>query len=139
MVGVGGYSDCTTYKISVVVLPTIIGDPNLDYSELSAYLMYRLVPLSLDIIKEYQQGERAPFEPKPIDPEDPEEPKDYLYKAACLAYKLHIRRGPSGYYTSSGYLVSGQEVKVYNIENGWAAIDKEESEWVFVRYLKKIP
>lgn len=139
MVGVGGYSDCTTYKISVVVLPTIIGDPNKDYSELSAYLMYRLVPLSLDIIKEYQQGKRAPFEPKPIDPDDPVEPQDYLYKAACLANALNIRRGPAGHYSISGHLTAGEEVKVYNLENGWAAIDKLELEWVYVRYLKKIP
>jgi len=139
MVGVGGYSDCTTYKISVVVLPTIIGDPNKDYSELSAYLMYRLVPLCLDIIKEYQQGKRAPFEPKPVDPNDPPLSQDYLYKAVCLAYKLNIRRGPASHYTTSGYLQSGDEVKVYNVKDGWAAIDKPELEWVYARYLKKIP
>lgn len=139
MVGVGLYKETVDYHISVTVIPTIIGNPNLDYSDLSAYLMYRLVPLSLDVIKEYQLGERVPEGIPPFPCPDPQEPQDYLYKAACIAYKLHIRRGPSSSYTSRGNLVSGQEVKVYNVVNGWCAIDKAELEWVFSRYLKKIP
>jgi len=139
MVGTGLYNDCVSYRLSVVVIPTIIGDPNKDYADLSAYLMYRLVPLTLDVIKEYQMGERVPGGVPPFPKPDPPPAQDYLYQAACLAYKLNIRRGPNSRYSLCGHLRSGDEVKVYNLVDGWAAIDKLELEWVYARYLKKVP
>lgn len=139
MIGSGLYNSCVDYRISVIVIPVIIGKPNIDYSDLTAYLMYRLVPLSLDVMVEYQQGKRVPDDEPPFPTPTPIEPQDYLYKAVCLANALNIRRGPAGHYTIRGHLRSGDEVKVYNVTNGWGAIDKAETEWVYIRYLKKIP
>jgi uncharacterized protein YgiM (DUF1202 family) len=116
----------------------IYGDPNLNYAELVNYLRYRMLQLTIDVIKEYQEGNRVPDDYIPC-PDDPTpDPTDYLYRAKVLAYALNVRRGPSSAYPVVTHVKEGDVITVWEMKNSWARIHKMEQGWVFSRYIKQI-
>ena len=72
-------------------------------------------------------GEIPPAEPLP------------LYVAVVTASRgLNVRRNPNTGNVPLRALRMGERVDVYGVENGWAWIKPDRTEWVYAYYLKRI-
>ena len=62
-----------------------------------------------------------------------------LYAAVVTAWRgLNVRRSPNTGNVPLRALRLGDRVDVYGVENGWAYIKDDRSEWVYAYYLKRI-
>ena len=74
-----------------------------------------------------EPGDIPPAEPLP------------LYTAVVTARRgLNVRFVPQYWQYSLRALRLGDRVDVYGVENGWAYIEPDRSEWVYAYYLKKV-
>ena len=132
------YDDCVTYRIHVIVIPVISGDPNYNYSELTAYLMYKLTPYCTDMIVEYQKGARVPWKPMPDPEPEPPPPLDYLFKVRVIAYHLNVRNGPGSRFSVVTTVDLNALLIVFDVASGWYAINTEKTHWIYGYYTVRV-
>jgi len=125
-------------EIHCLIVPMIIGDVQRNYSDFIAYLLWRIPQTMVDVVREYNEGERMPddgsVDPEPIPDPLPIDDLEFT-EAKVNAWALTVRAGPNVQYRIIRYLIKGQRVKVYDTKTGWSTINFEGTEWVSSTYL----
>jgi len=125
-------------EVHNLIVPMIIGDVQRNYSDFIAYLLWRIPQIMVDVVREYNEGERMPEGGQPDPPIEPEPPiviEPEFTECKVNTWALTVRAGPDRIYKVVRYLVKGNVVKVYDYKTGWATLNSEGTEWVSSTYL----